>query len=172
MMTTLARGAAIGLALLASPATSQESTNQVATMTDWAVFTEGGDCWGVSAPRESTATRDGQPVQARRDAILMFVTFRQGGPAAGEISFQAGYTYADGSAVTVTIGGDTFTLFTEGQNAWTASAEEDGRLLEAMKAGADATVVGRSARGTETTDVVSLRGFTAAMEEAARRCAG
>jgi methyl-accepting chemotaxis protein len=53
-----------------------------------------------------------------------------------------------------------------------ASAEDDASLVAAMKRGADATVVGRSSRGTQTSDKFSLIGFTAAVEEAATRCAG
>lgn len=174
MMMTLARGVAVGLMLAAPAMAQQESTNQVATMTDWSVFTEQNprECWGVSAPRETSATRDGQPVEARRGEVLLFVTFRPGSGAVGEISYTSGYPFAEGSTVSVAIGGESYTLFTDGEWAWPASPEEDARLLAAMKAGADATIVGRSGRGTETTDTFSLRGFTAAMTEAESRCAG
>jgi hypothetical protein len=174
MMKFAALGVAVGLAMAAPALAQEESTNQVATMTDWSVFTEQNpaECWGVSAPRESTAARDGQPVDARRGEVLLFVTFRPGGGAAGEISFTSGYPFAEGSTVSVAISGESFTLFTEGEWAWPASPEEDARILAAMKAGADATIVGRSGRGTETTDTFSLRGFTAAMTEAEGRCAG
>jgi hypothetical protein len=40
-----------------------------------------------------------------------------------------------------------------------------------MKRGAQAVIVARSSRGTQTQDTFSLFGFTAAMDEAARRCA-
>jgi hypothetical protein len=166
--------AVTALGLVVTPVLAQEeSTNQVAAMTDWSVFTEDNpqECWGVSAPRESTAARDGQPVQARRGDILLFVTFRPGAGAAGEVSFTSGYPFAEGSTVSVNIGGTAYTLFADGEWAWPASPEEDARLLAAMKAGSDATIVGRSGRGTETTDTFSLRGFTAAMTEAESRCA-
>jgi hypothetical protein len=171
-----ALGVAVGLAMTAPAIAQEESTNLVATMTDWSVFAEPAqsptECWGVSAPRESSATRDGQPVEARRGEVLLFVTFRPGAGAAGEISFTGGYPFADGSTVSVAISGETFTMFTDGEWAWPASPEEDARVLAAMKAGADATIVGRSGRGTETTDQFSLRGFTAAMTDAEGRCAG
>jgi len=40
-----------------------------------------------------------------------------------------------------------------------------------MKRGANAVLNARSGRGTRTQDTFSLLGFTAAVEEAARRCA-
>ena len=70
-------------------------------MTDWNVFTEESpkECWGVSKPKETVNTRDGQPVSVRRGDILLFVTFRPGKP--GEISFTGGYPFAGGSTVEV-----------------------------------------------------------------------
>ena len=40
-----------------------------------------------------------------------------------------------------------------------------------MKAGSEAILTGQSGRGTVTRDTFSLLGFTAAVEEAASRCA-
>ena len=66
--------------------------------------------------------------------------------------------------------GTTFTLFTNGEGAWAGSPEEDAKLIAALKSGAEVTISGRSGRGTKTEDTFSLMGFTAAMEEAAKRC--
>jgi hypothetical protein len=73
----LAVAAFVGSATLAM---AQESTNRVATMTDWNVFTEESpkECWGVSKPKETVNSRDGKPVSVRRGDILLFVTFRPG----------------------------------------------------------------------------------------------
>lgn len=174
MTTQLVRalsGAAFAVTIGAA-VSAQESTNQVATMTDWSVFTEADpkECWGVSIPKETVNTRDGQPVQARRGDIMLFVTFRPGKGAAGEISFTGGYPFADGSTVTVNIDGSNYELFTDGEWAWPASAEADSALLNAMKRGTTAVLSARSGRGTQTKDTFSLRGFTAAMTEAEKRC--
>ena len=85
-------------------------------------------------------------------------------------TFTGGYPFAGGSTVSVTIGDTEYELFTEGEWAWPATPEEDARLVAAMKRGADAIVRGRSGRGNQTIDTFSLLGFTAAVEEAARRC--
>jgi hypothetical protein len=162
--------AVAALMVLAAPVAAQESTNRVATMTDWSVFTEESpkECWGVSKPKETVNTRDGQPVSVRRGDILFFVTFRPGNP--GEISFTGGYPFAGGSTVEVAIDGQTFQLFTDGEWAWPGSPEEDAKLLAAMKAGSTAVLTGRSGKGTQTVDTFSLRGFTAAMQDAETRC--
>lgn len=173
-MTTLF-GRVIGAALFAASLTggaafAQESNNRVAVTSDWNVFTEEEpkECWGVTVPRETVNTRDGQPVQARRGEILLFVTFRPGRP--GEISFTGGYPFANGSTVAMNVDGTNFELFTDGEWAWPASPEQDAQLLAAMKAGTSAVLTARSERGTQTQDTFSLRGFTAAMTEAESRC--
>ena len=173
-MTSIFVRSALGLALaLAAPAAmAQESTNRVATKTDWSVFTEESpkECWGVSSPKETVNSRDGQPVSVRRGDILLFVTFRPGAGAAGEVSFTGGYPFAPGSTVKVEIDGQTYDLFADGEWAWPASAEADQALLAAMKAGSEAVLTAASGRGTQTQDTFSLRGFTAAMQEAEARC--
>ncbi|WP_435257503.1 invasion associated locus B family protein [Thioclava sp. FR2] len=163
---------AAALSLGVAPAFAQESTNRVATKTDWSVFTEANpkECWGVSKPKETVNSRNGQPVSVRRGDILLFVTFRPGAGANGEISFTGGYPFAKGSVVKVDIDGKSFELFSDGEWAWPGSAAADAELLGAMKRGTTAILSAQSGRGTETKDTFSLRGFTAAMEEAEARC--
>ncbi|MGL4235881.1 invasion associated locus B family protein [Tabrizicola sp.] len=170
MTSLFGRLLAIAAITLAGAVSAQESTNRVATMTDWNVFTEESpkECWGVSKPKETVNTRDGQPVSVRRGDILLFVTFRPGKP--GEISFTGGYPFAGGSTVDVAIDGQSYQLFTDGEWAWPGSAEDDATVLAAMKAGTTAVLTARSGKGTQTVDTFSLRGFTAAMEDAEKRC--
>lgn len=158
-------------ALSLSTASAQESGNRVAVTSDWNVFTEENpkECWGVTVPKESVNTRDGQPVSVRRGDILLFVTFRPDG-AKGEISFSGGYPFAGGSTVDLTVDGNTYGLVTDGEWAWPGSKEDDAAILAALKKGSTAVLKGRSGKGTQTQDTFSLRGFTAAMEEAEKRC--
>ena len=168
--------AVVGMAALSATAVAaqQESTNRVAAQTDWSVFVENNpqECWGVSAPKETVNTRDGAVVSARRGDILLFVSYRPAAGVNGEVSFTGGYPFAEGSTVTLAIGDTSFELFTDGEWAWPASPGDDARILTAMKRGTNAIVTGRSGRGTQTRDTFSLLGFTAAAEEAERRCAG
>lgn len=170
----VALGAAVALGLLGAGHASwaQDSTNQVAVKTDWSVFVEDDpkECWGVSAPKESVNTRDGQPVSVQRSEIRLFVTFRPGSGAAGEVSFTGGYPFAPGSTINITIDTASYELFVEGEWGWPGSAADDAALLDSLKRGADAVLTARSARGTQTVDTFSLRGFTAAMAEAEARC--
>lgn len=165
-------GAALVLAA-AGIGVAQESTNRVAAKTDWSVFVESDpkECWGVSAPKETVNTKDGQVVAVRRGDILFFVTFRPASGVAGEVSFTGGYPFAPGSTVNLQVDASSFELFSDGEWAWSASPAEDAKIIETLKKGGSAVLTARSARGTQTKDTFSLLGFTAAMDEAAKRCA-
>ncbi|MGJ8543925.1 MAG: invasion associated locus B family protein [Sulfitobacter sp.] len=151
-----------------------QSTNRVAAKTDWSVFVEDNptECWGVSTPKESVNSRDGRVVAVNRGQTLLMVFYRPSAGAKGQVAFTGGYPFASGSTVGLDISGNTFELFTEGEWAWPASAEDDNKIITAMKRGADAVLTGRSGRGTATKDTFSLLGFTAAVEDAAKRCGG
>ena len=165
-----------GLALAAMftlPASAQESSNRVVAVTDWSVFVDGNpmDCWSVSSPKEMKNTdAQGRPKAVKRGDVLLFVSFHKGKAGGGEVSYTGGYPFADGSTVTLDIGGTVFELFTVGEWAWTGSAADDTKIISAMKSGSTAILSARSSRGTQTADNFSLLGFTAALDEAQKRC--
>jgi hypothetical protein len=152
----------------------EQSTNRVAAETDWSVFVEDNptECWGVSTPKEAVNSRDGRVVAVNRGQTLLMVFYRPSAGAEGQVTFTGGYPFASGSTVNMNIGGTTFELFTEGDWAWPATADDDNKIITAMKRGSDAVMTGQSGRGTQTKDTFSLLGFTAAVEDAAKRCGG
>lgn len=155
-----------------SAATQEESTNQVAAKTAWSVFEDSDprECWAVSSPTETVNTKDGRVVAVRRGDILFMTFYRPDAEVSGQVTFTGGYPFADGSTVNLNIGGTEFELFTEGEWAWPATTADDAKIIAAMKRGTDATLSARSSRGTMTKDTFSLLGFTAAIEEAEKRC--
>ncbi len=164
----------VAATLIAGDLAAQDSTNRVDTETDWSIFVEDDPtaCWGVAPPSEQVNTRGGQRVTVNRGDTLLLVSYIPTQDVKGQVSWTGGYPLAPGSAVTVTIGGTTVRMNTvEGEWAWADTSEDDARLIAAMKRGANAVVSARSARGTNTKDTFSLLGFTAAVDEAARRCA-
>lgn len=172
----VAAAAILGMGLLAPPAPAMAQSERVAVHTDWSVFTPSNprECYIVSPPTASVARRGGSVVEVTRGDIRLFVTFRPDDNVAGEVSYTSGYPFEPGSTVRLTVGNETFTLGTgtgeADRWAWPANAEEDARLIAAFRRGSTATVVGTSARGTETTDTFSLMGFTAAISDAEARC--
>ena len=157
----------------ATPLAAQESTNRVAAKTDWSVFVEDDptECWSVSAPKETVNTRGGRVVSVRRSDILLFVFYRPKAEVKGQVTFTGGYPFASGSTVNLAVDGSEFELFTEGEWAWPASDADDAKIVTALKRGTEAVLTARSERGTQTKDTFSLLGFTAAIEDAEKRCA-
>ncbi|PKQ12365.1 MAG: hypothetical protein CVT70_09875 [Alphaproteobacteria bacterium HGW-Alphaproteobacteria-1] len=172
MIARIAAGLALAGAIATGVAAQGTSTNQVATSTAWSVFEESNprECWAVSAPTETVNTRDGRVVAVRRGDVLLMTFFRPGAGVQGQVTFTGGYPFAPGSTVNMRVGDDSYEMFTEGEWAWPASAEDDGKILAAMKRGVDAVLTARSARGTQTRDTFSLLGYTAAVDEAEKRC--
>lgn len=154
-----------------APAQVQQS---VGVEQDWSIFqaTPNGQkvCWIASQPTKTAAIRDGKTVQVRRGDIFLMVSVRPGDGVKNEVSYIAGYPFKKGSEVAAKVGDKSFTMFTEGENAWAPSSTDDDAIISAFRAGADAKVEGVSSRGTKTVDTFSLIGFSAALDKAVTLC--
>lgn len=164
--------AATALFIAGSALAQETTTNRVATNDDWTVFVEDSpkECFAASKPVKTVNTRDGKPVEVRRGDIMLFVFYKPGDNVKGQVTFTGGYPFAPGSTVDLKIGDRSYKMFSKGEWAWPESAAQDAKIVAAMKRGADAKLTARSARGTKTEDTFSLIGFTAAVDEAAKRC--
>ncbi|MGF1500178.1 MAG: invasion associated locus B family protein [Paracoccaceae bacterium] len=183
-MTAISRifhvfAAMAAICVAVTPAAVAQTQTRVDASRDWSVFeaTQNGTkvCWIVSMPTKSVALRGGNQVEVRRGDIFLMVAnrvseSRPGENATNEVNFVAGYPFKAGSEVEVTVGSESFTMFTDGENAWTPSPSEDQKLVSAFRRGVNARVEGVSSRGTTTVDTFSLLGFTAALESATGRC--
>jgi invasion protein IalB len=127
-------------------------------------------CFAWSKPTKS------QGKYTSRGDIAAFVTVYKPAPKSddyydgGQVSIVAGYRYKKESTTNVSIGSHDFKLFTVDDRAWAASPADDKKLIEAMKAGSKMTVHGISWRPTKTTDIYSLKGFTAAYKAIRAAC--
>lgn len=170
--TALLAGALAVLGLV-EPASAQSQT-RVAAEKDWSIFESGSGagkvCWIVSTPIKTNATRGGQAVQVRRGDIFLMVSMRPADKVVNEVSYLGGYPFDKGSKVDVTIDNKSFTMFTDGENAWMSSPKEDNDVVSAFKSGKTVVLKGKSGKGTATADTFSLSGFSAAITKAAARC--
>lgn len=162
---------ALGLALLlaiglATTASAQEP-QVIGTFRDWKayVYQSGSQkvCYMASSPKKAEGN------YSSRGKIWMLVTRRSPGPK-DVVSVITGYNYKADSGVRVAVGTREFSLFTQGDTAWTRQASDDAAMVAAMKAGVDMVVFGTSERGTDTRDTYSLLGFTAAYDAISQAC--
>lgn len=158
--------------LSASIVAAQETANRVAAEKDWSVFVADNpkECFAVTQPMETVNTRDGKVVQVTRSDIRFFVFYRPGANVKGQVAFTGGYSFATGRAVVLEVDGGKYNLSAKGEWAWPASAEEDAKIVAAMKRGAKAVITAQSGRGTKTKDTFSLQGFTKAVGIAGQNC--
>lgn len=148
---------AVGV-LVCVPALAQ-NPKQLGSFGNWQALTFEEDgksgCYVIAEPdRKEGAYNSRGPVYA-------LVTHRPSDDKLGVVTIIAGYAYQEGSQVTLEIGEDKFSLFTQADMAW-ASDEDDAKIVEALKKGAGMIVRGTSSRGTETMDSYSLTGFSKA----------
>jgi hypothetical protein len=135
---------------------------------DWSSFqfTENGNkaCYMASQPKKAEGD------YKKRGDVYAIVTHRPGEKLRDEVSILAGYAYKEGSTVNVTIGGQAFELFTQGDGAWAKDKQADETLVQAMIKGSTMIAKGTSSRGTTTTDTYSLSGFTKAYAAIGKAC--
>lgn len=163
---------AAALAVLGGMAMAQ-TIDATASHDAWSVYQSGSGasrvCWAAATPKESTAKRGGKSVQVRRGDIAINVAIRPGAGVKSEISVVMGYPLKNGSEVDLSIGSAKFSLFTDGETAWTRPADDDA-VIKAFRRGSEARAVGMSSRGTTTIDRYSLIGVSAALDAARKLC--
>ncbi len=156
-------GSLLGLLFSAATACAVEPTS-IGKFSDWEAFTyrtkDTRVCYAFSAPKKSEAAR-----KVRRDPIYFMVTHWPGRNVRGQISTIIGYPFKEASTVKLAVDDKEFVLYTSGDMAWADRAETDKEIVSAMKNGGLLKIIGTSTRGTETTDVYSLSGISAAIDK-------
>ena len=153
----------------ASALNAAETPKVLGEYGDWTAWTYGSGnnmiCYISSTPKKDEGK------YKKRGDIYTVVTHRPAEKSYDEVSFVAGYTFKPQAAFTVKVGSQLFNkTFTEGDKAWTTTAEEDKKLISAMKRGDKMVVDGISSRGTTTKDTYSLKGFSSAYQAISSKC--
>jgi hypothetical protein len=123
-------------------------------------------CFALAKPSSSKTNPPNRP----RDPAYAFVSSRPSEKVVNEVSIMVGYSLKPGSESTLEVGGASYAMYSQGDGLWIKNAAEEERMVDAMRKGADATVKGVSAKGTETTDVFSLKGLSQALDRLAQDC--
>ena len=145
-----------------------QGANFLELFDDWSIyeFKQGNRklCFAVSQPKDS------EPKEIERSDTYFYISSWPSEGVTNEVSIKIGYDFADGSTVTVQIGSVDFELFTDGDKAFVETTARERRLVNAMRRGSKMVVKGRSVQGTDTSDVYSLFGVTAAIRYLAQIC--
>ncbi len=123
-------------------------------------------CFALAKPSSSKTNPPNRP----RDPAYAFISTRPAEKVVNEVSIMIGYALKPGSDSTLEVGGASYAMYAQGDGLWIKNAAEEERMVEAMRKAADVTVKGVSAKGTETTDVFSLKGLSQALDRVAQDC--
>lgn len=123
-------------------------------------------CFALAKPSSSKTNPPNRP----RDPAYAFVSTRPAEKVFNEVSIMIGYALKPGSESSLEVGGASYAMYTQGDGLWIKNAAEEEQMVSAMRKSADAVVKGVSAKGTETTDVFSLKGLSQALDRLAQDC--
>ena len=123
-------------------------------------------CFALAKPSSSKTNPPNRP----RDPAYAFVSSRPAEKVVNEVSIMIGYALKPGSESSLEVGGSSFAMYTQGDGLWIKNAAEEEQMVAAMRKSAEVTVKGVSAKGTETTDVFSLKGLSQALDKLAQDC--
>jgi hypothetical protein len=123
-------------------------------------------CFALAKPSSSKTNPPNRP----RDPAYAFVSTRPAEKVFNEVSIMIGYALKPGSESSLEVGGASYAMYTQGDGLWIKNAAEEEQMVNAMRKSAEVTVKGVSAKGTETTDVFSLKGLSQALDRLAQDC--
>jgi hypothetical protein len=123
-------------------------------------------CFALAKPTSSKTNPPNRP----RDPAYAFISTRPAEKVVNEVSIMIGYALKPGSESSLEVGGAAYAMYTQGDGLWIKNAAEEEQMVSAMRKSAEVIVKGVSAKGTETTDVFSLKGLSQALDRVAQDC--
>lgn len=163
-----ARFAAAALFAALAPGLAAAEPTPAGVYRDWSVFTREAD--GDTICFVATEAQEKSPQSVNHGDVFFLIASWKSGVATNQPSLMTGYNLRDAPAPTLRIGSDKWDMYVSENEAFIESANEESRLINAMRRGADMRVSAVSSRGTATSYVISLQGVTAALERAREAC--
>ncbi len=157
----------LGMAAVFPVSSQAQEAELVGRFGDWDAYTRGtaGNrfCYMVSKPKEAS-------LRSRRGEIFFLVWHRPDQKEFDVVQVDIGYPFKDGSEAVIRVGGDSWSLFTRDESAWTYKPADDKALVAALRKGSRLTVKGVSTRNNPTTDSYSLKGSSTAYKAIGKAC--
>lgn len=152
------------------PAASSNEPTLVGQFGTWGAYTASPNgkkvCFALAKPSSQKTNPPNRP----RDPAYAFISSRPGEKVFNEVSIMIGYTLKPGSEGALEVSGAKYAMYSQGDGLWIKNAAEEDAMVDALRKGADVTIKGVSAKGTQTTDVFSLKGLAQALDRVAQDC--
>ncbi|MDB5562004.1 MAG: hypothetical protein JWN11_1422 [Hyphomicrobiales bacterium] len=153
---------------LAAGTASAQAVKSLGDFRNWSSYSasdgSGALCFAVSKPTDVTPTPDGY-TQA-----FLYLTHRAAENVNNELNLVAGFTFAPDTPATLSVGGQSFALFTQNDAAWLQDPSQSDNLAGVMRAGTSVVVEGSTDKGIKVTETFSLSGATAASKAISGNC--
>jgi hypothetical protein len=165
-----APGATTGTAAPAAAVAGGAKPTLLGQFGEWGAYaaSPGGKkvCFAIARPTSSETN----PPAKSRNPSYMFISSRPAEKVSNEVSIVIGYPFKPNTEATAVVGTASFALYTQQDGAWIKNVSEEARLIDALRSGQSAVVKGVSAKGTQSTDTFSLKGFSQALDRTDQEC--
>ncbi len=111
-----------------------------------------------------------EPEVAQMDQPYFYVTHRPNQRVAHEMNLVAGFEFGTDSLASMKIGGEVFSMFTQGDAAWLEDVSLSSEMASAMRRGTSMVFEGVNKQGARVTLTFSLSGATASMRKIDAAC--
>ena len=169
------------ISMATSPCSSTEqdepvetSDNVIAEFQAWSVFIETGpeQCFVGADPLETIIEPALAEESLCRGAMGLTVGYWPETGVHGQLSFRSGYEFDPDTDIEFIVDDTSYPLSAEkgGKIAWPGNADEDLKLISAMKQGSRVEIIAKAASGANVKDTYLLSGFASAVDLAAETC--
>ena len=159
---------ALAASLLLTTGVSAQQVRMLGEHRAWSSYAAndatGAVCFAMTKPESVTPTPDGY------SQAYVYITNRPAENVTTEFNLVAGFAFQPDSKATVSVGGQTFNLFTQNDAAWLDDAGQSAELASAIRAGSSMVIEGTTAAGIKVTQSYSLSGATAAQQSIGSGC--
>jgi len=162
--------AAIAIAIVLTAPASAQSVKLIGEFRSWSAYSateqSGAVCFALTRPTEVTPQPD------NFTEAYLYLTHRPALGVRNELNLVAGFTFAADTPASVSVGGQTFDLFTSKDAAWLKNPSQNDDLAGALRAGSAVVIEGTTDGGIKVSETFSLSGATAASKAIENDCAG
>ncbi len=138
----------------------------IAQFGDWGVYVNktAKICFALTQPKSR------EPANIKRDPAYFYITTRPGEKLTNVVSIAAGFPLNENTEVVLHAAGANYPLFVKGHGLWIKNADDEAKLVDALRKEDEIVLKLAPVKGTVTTDVYSLTGVAQALERVAKEC--
>jgi hypothetical protein len=145
-----------------------QSVRVLGDFNDWSAYatsdSAGKICFVLSNPIAVEPQPDGYT------GAYLYLTHRTGERIRNELNLVAGYGFGPDTTAELTVGGESYELFTSDDAAWLIDIGHGEEVARAMRAGSSMMIEGTNERGIKIRETFSLSGVTAASRAIDAEC--